>query len=66
MEGKPLLEPRQVAGTFTFDGGERLSELVIRKPFQFAVRHEPKANHEVRPEGFLNGGRVLENVEAGK
>lgn len=47
MEDKPVLEPRQVAGTFAFYGGERLAKFMIRKPFQFSISHESKANHRL-------------------
>lgn len=65
-EDKPLLEPRQVAGTFTFYGGERLAELVIRKPLQFPLRHESKADHRICPEGLLIGWNLLEDLPAGR
>lgn len=47
MKDKPLLKPWQVAGTFTFYGGESLPELVIWKPFQFTVGHESKADYRL-------------------
>lgn len=43
----PLLEPRQVARTFTFYGCERLAKLVIWESFQFRVCHDSKANHKL-------------------
>ena len=65
-EDKPLLKPRQVAGTFTFYGGERLAELVIRKPLQFPLRHESKADHIICPEGLLIGWNLLEDLPTGR
>lgn len=44
-EDEPFLQPRQVAGALTLNGGECLAELVIREPLQFTVGHASKANH---------------------
>lgn len=44
---KPLLQPRQVAGTFTFQGGKRMAKLMIWKPLQFTVRQESEAHHRL-------------------
>lgn len=64
LADKPIFEPRQVAGTFTLDGGERLAIFVIWKPLKLLVSHGPEADHRVGPEGLLLLWNLPEDLAA--
>lgn len=64
LADKPIFEPRQVAGTFTLDGGERLATFVIWKPLKLLVSHGPEADHRVGPEGLLLLWNLPEDLAA--
>lgn len=63
---KPVLEPRQIAATFTLYGGERLTKFMIRKALELAVGHEPEADHRVGPEGLLLLWNLPEDLPAAR
>ena len=41
----PLLQPGQVEAALTLDGGERLSEPMLRESNQLSLRHDPEPEH---------------------